>query len=118
MTSTSTLFTTIQAPVPSENDIDRAAEAIDSYLEEKKLTGDITEIEAQQEVTISAPTVFKATAEGLIEAVNGQVFVDNYNLIRVIAEQLADNFVGNFYGRVEICFKILIRRDVFEFEIK
>lgn len=112
------LFTTIQAPVPSENDIDRAAEAIDSYLEEKKLTGDITEIEAQQEVTISAPTVFKATAEGLIEAVNGQVFVDNYNLIRAISEQLADNFVGNFYGRVEICFKILDRRDVFEFEIK
>lgn len=105
-------------PEQTDNDIDRAAEAIDSYLEEKKLTGDITEIEAQQEVTISAPTVFKATAEGLIEAVNGQVFVDNYNLIRAISEQLADNFVGNFYGRVEICFKILDRRDVFEFEIK
>lgn len=97
-----------------ENDIDKASEAIDNHLEEKKLTGDITETEAMQEQAKS----FTATGEGLIEAVDGQVFVDNYNLIRVIAEQLADNFVGTFYGSVTVHFEVLEKRDVFEFEIK
>lgn len=96
-----------------ETDIDRAAEAINAYLEEKRLTGDITETEAMQE---QAKT-FTATGEGLIEAVDGMLLIEGQDITEAISEQLAENFIGTFYGSVTIHFEVLPERKVLRFNV-
>lgn len=107
------LFTTIQAPVPSENDIDRAANAIDNYLTEKELTGDITEADLTQK----KPQTLTATGEGLIEAADGTVYVDGQSVTKIIADKLQNDFIGVFYGRITVHFEVLPDRDPLIFEI-
>lgn len=107
------LFTTIQAPVPSENDIDRAANAIDNYLTEKELTGDIT----GADLTQKKPQTLTATGEGLIEAADKTVYVDGQNVMEKIADKLQEDFIGFFYGRITVHFEVLPDRDPLIFEI-
>lgn len=100
-------------PEQTENDIDRAAEAIESYLEEKELTGDITETEALQE---QAKT-FTATGEGLIEAVDGMLLIEGQDITKAISEQLTEYFLGSFYGSVTVHFEVLPERKVLKFNV-
>ena len=100
-------------PEQTENDIDRAAEAIENYLEEKRLTGDITETEARQEL----PKMFTATGEGLIEAVDGMLLIEGQDIVKEISEQLAENFLGSFYGSVTVHFEVLPERKVLRFNV-
>lgn len=99
-----------------KNDIDRAAEAIENYLEEKRLTGDMTETEAMQEKAAASGT-FTATGEGLIEAVDGMLLIEGQDIVKEISEQLAENFLGSFYGSVTVHFEVLPERKVLRFNV-
>ena len=103
-----------EEPEQAENDIDRAAEAIDNYLEEKRLTGDITGTEALQEQS----KTFTAKGEGLIEAVDGMLLIEGQDITKAISEQLAENFIGTFYGSVTVHFEILPDRKVLRFKVE
>lgn len=99
-----------EEPEQTENDIDRAADAIDNYLSEKNLTADMNEEKEQQH-----PKVFTATGEGLIEAVDGMLLIEGQDISKAISEQLAENFIGTFYGSVTIHFEVLPERKVLRF---
>lgn len=101
-----------EEPEQTENDIDRAADAIDNYLSEKNLTADMNEEKEQQH-----PKVFTATGEGLIEAVDGMLLIEGQDISKAISEQLAENFIGTFYGSVTIHFEVLPERKVLRFNV-
>ena len=94
-------------PEQETDTIEDAANAIDAYTEEK----------SHQKATPALQKSFKATGEGLIEAVDGMVLIEGQDIVRAISEQLQENFIGTFYGRVEIRFEILPDRDVLSFEV-
>ena len=60
---------------------------------------------------------FTATGEGLIEAVDGMLLIEGQDISKAISEQLAENFIGTFYGSVTIHFEVLPERKVLRFNI-